>query len=293
MTLRVAVIGAGRMGQGLALALSRSGTEVALLGRTAKPVVSPLTVLVEDWSGACRAADLLLIAVPDAAIASIAGLLHAEASISERQAVLHLSGLLGREALAPLAATGAGLGSFHPLQTVADPRTAGERFRGAFAGIEGDERALAAGARLAELLGMTAVRIPEGAKTPYPAGATLVANYTVALVGMAVRLAEQAGVPPETAARLYLPLLQGTAENLDRLAPAAALTGAIRRGDAGTVAAHLSALTAGDRVLYAALGREALTLARKAGLAEGLAAELDRLLAGAATGQPPSRPSGS
>jgi predicted short-subunit dehydrogenase-like oxidoreductase (DUF2520 family) len=285
VTFRVAVIGAGQMGQGIALALSRSGTEVTLLGRESKPVAPPLALRVEDWAGACRAADLVLIATPDAAIATVAERLRAEGSISGRHAVLHLSGLLGRDALAALLATRAGLGSFHPLQTVADPATAGERFRGAFAGIEGDDMALAAGERLAGLLGMTPVRIPASAKAAYHAGATLVANYTVALVGMAVRLAEQAGVPPGTAARLYLPLLHGTADNLDRLAPSAALTGAIRRGDAGTVAAHLSALSPTDRVLYAALGREALALARRAGLAEGPAAEVERILEEAATGR--------
>ena len=64
--------------------------------------------------------------------------------------------------------------------------------------------------------------------------------------------------------------------NLDRMPAAAALTGAIRRGDAGTVAAHLAALAPRDRRVYAALGLEALTLARAAGLAEGPAAELER-----------------
>ena len=271
------------MGQGIALALSRSGAAVTLLGRTRKAVPAPLAVRVEDWAGACREAELVLVATPDAAIGLVAERLRGEGGIGSGQSVLHLSGLLGREALHALEPTGAALGSFHPLQTVADPQTAGERLRGAFAGIEGDERALAAGERLAGLLGMTPVRIPSRAKPAYHAGATLVANYTVALVAMAVRLAEQAGVPPETAARLYLPLLHGTADNLDRLPAAVALTGAIRRGDADTVAAHLAALAPRDRAVYAAIGLEALALARAAGLAEEPAAEVNRLLGGAAT----------
>lgn len=285
MTFRVAVIGAGRMGQGIALALSRSGTAVTLLGRTPKPVPAPLVVQERDWGVACRGADVVLVATPDAAIRLVAERLRAEDGVGPEQAVLHLSGLLGGDALGALEPTGAALGSFHPLQTVADPLTAGERLRGAFAGIEGDERALAAGTRLAALLGMTPVRIPAQAKPAYHAGATLVANYTVALMGMAVRLAEQAGVAPDTAARLYLPLLRGAADNLDRMPAAAALTGAIRRGDAGTVAAHLAALAPHDQVVYAALGLEALTLARAAGLAEGPAAEVRRLLEGVATGR--------
>jgi len=283
VTFRVAVIGAGRMGQGIALALSRSGAEVTLLARAPKSVPTPLAVRVEDWGGACRAAEVVLIATPDASIAAVAERLLAENCLDARHAVLHLSGLLSREALLPLAPTAAGLGSFHPLQTVADPETAHERLRGAFAGVEGDDRALAAGERLAARLGMTPVRIPASAKAAYHAGATIVANYTVALMGMAVRLAEEAGVPAEVAARIYLPLLHGAVGNLDRLAPAEALTGAIRRGDTGTVAAHLAALSAADRVLYAVVGLEALALSRRAGLAEQPAAALERLLTKAAT----------
>ncbi len=285
MTFHVAVIGAGRMGQGIALALSRSGADVSLLGRTVKAVPAPLAVRVEDWGEACRAADVILIATPDAAIPAVAERLLGERCLSPRSSVLHLSGLLDRGALAALAPTGAGLGSFHPLQTVADPETAGERFQGAYAGVEGDANALVAGEWLAERLGMTAVRLPAGAKAAYHAGATIVANYTVALMGMAVRLARSAGVPPELAGKIYLPLLHGAAVNLDRLAPQDALTGAIRRGDAGTVAAHLAALAPGDRRLYGAVGLEALALSRAAGLAEKSAAVLERLLTDAATGR--------
>ncbi len=280
MALRVAVVGAGRMGQGIALALSRSGGAVTLLGRTARPVAPPLTVQAGGWGPAAAGAGIVLLAVPDAAIPLVAARLLEEGGVKAGQAVLHLSGLLDHRALDVLAPTGAALGSFHPLQTVADPATAPERLRGAYAGVEGDERAVAAGEALASALGMVPVRIPSGAKAAYHAGATLVANYTVALTALATRLAADAGVPRGEAARIYLPLLRGAADNLQRLAPAEALTGAIRRGDAGTVAAHLAALDGNDRVLYALLGREALVLARQAGLESGAAAAIERLLDG-------------
>lgn len=278
MTFPVAVVGAGRMGQGIALALSRSGGRVALLGRAPKAVPAPLAIRVDGWPEAIAHAEAVLLAVPDQAIGEVAARLLAEGAIRPHHTVLHLSGLLDRRALAVLQPTGAALGSFHPLQTVADPVTAPERLRGAYAGIEGDARAVETGERLARLVGLIPVRLPAEAKPAYHAGATLVANYTVALVGMAMRLACRAGIAPEVAAKCYLPLLQGTADNLDRLPPALALTGAVRRGDASTVAAHLAALDPGEKVLYAALGREALVLAREAGLAAGAAAEVERVL---------------
>ncbi|HEX5003933.1 MAG TPA: Rossmann-like and DUF2520 domain-containing protein, partial [Gemmatimonadales bacterium] len=234
--------------------------------------------------GAAEASDLLLIATPDAAIPEVAAQLMAEGGVHDRHAVLHLSGLLDRGALAPLQPTGAGLGSFHPLQTVADPETAPSRFRGAYAGVEGDGSAVGAGEALARLLGMTPVPIAGRAKAAYHVGATLVANYSVVLMGMAMRLAEGAGVPADTAARMYLPLLHGASENLSALGPVRALTGAVRRGDTGTVAAHLAALSGADRAVYAVVGLEALVLARSAGLGPEAAEALERMLTEAARG---------
>jgi predicted short-subunit dehydrogenase-like oxidoreductase (DUF2520 family) len=191
--------------------------------------------------------------------------------------VLHLSGLLDRRALADLEPSGAGLGSFHPLQSIADPVAAPERLAGAYAGIEGDQRALAAGKEIASLLGMTAVPLSGEAKAAYHAGAVMAANYTVALAGVAERLARAAGVPADVAARLYLPLVRGAAANLAD-GPVAALTGPVRRGDARTVEAHLAVLSEEDRELYRRLGREALRLARLAGLDTAAAARVEAVL---------------
>jgi predicted short-subunit dehydrogenase-like oxidoreductase (DUF2520 family) len=274
---RVTILGAGRMGQGLALSLVRTGVAVSLVARRQHQVTSPLVLHAGSRASAVGGAEVVILAVPDDAITALAGELAGEGSVVPDAAVLHLSGLLDRGALAPLAATGAGLGSFHPLQAIADPADAPARFAGAYAGIEGDERALAGADRLARSLGMMPVRLSGAAKPAYHAGAVMAANYTVALAGVAERLALEAGVPSESAARIYLPLVRGAAANLER-GPAAALTGPIRRGDVRTVEAHLAALRGDDRELYRRLGQEALQLALAAGLDPSVAARLAGLL---------------
>jgi predicted short-subunit dehydrogenase-like oxidoreductase (DUF2520 family) len=261
----VAILGAGRMGQGLALALGDAGHRVALVSRSSHPVIPPLRLHGGRREQALQDAAVVVLAVPDTAITSLAAELAVEGGISPRHVVLHLSGLRDREALGPLAASGAALGSLHPLQTVSDPATAPARFAGAYAGVEGDDRALAAAEALARSLGMVPVRIPAGAKPAYHAGAAFAANYTTALVAVAERLALAAGITPEIARRLYLPLIRGAAANLES-GPAAALTGPVRRGDVETVVAHLAALGPEDRKLYLLLAREALRLSREAGL---------------------------
>lgn len=265
---RITIIGAGRMGQGLGLALKRRGYKVVLLNRTPRDVIPPLILHQGSLAEATAGAELVLIATPDDAIPEVAGQLASERAIARDQVVLHLSGLLDKKALLPLEQSGAACGSFHPVQSVAEPGTAAERLKGAYVGIEGDERALVAAERLANTLRMVPVRIPAEAKPAYHAGAAFVANYTVALVGVAERLARSAGVPPDVAGRLYLPLLAGAVANLTQLGPAAALTGAVRRGDVQTIQSHLDALEPQDRELYRMVGRAAILLAREAGLAE-------------------------
>jgi predicted short-subunit dehydrogenase-like oxidoreductase (DUF2520 family) len=269
----VVIVGAGRMGQGLALALGEAGRQVALVSRSSHAVIPPLQLHSGPREAALRDASVVVLAVPDGAITSLAAELAAEGGITPHHVVLHLSGLRDREALSPLAPSGAALGSLHPLQTVSDPATAAARF----AGVEGDDRALSAAEALARSLGMVPVRIPPGAKPAYHAGAAFAANYTTALVAVAERLALAAGITPDVARRLYLPLIRGAAANLEA-GPAAALTGPVRRGDVETVAAHLAALGPEDRKLYLLLGREALRLAREAGLPSEAAARMARVL---------------
>jgi predicted short-subunit dehydrogenase-like oxidoreductase (DUF2520 family) len=275
---RVTIIGAGRMGQGLGLALKRRGYKIALVARTPRDVTPPLMLHQGSRAEATAGAELVLIATPDDAIGAVAGELAAEGAIARDQVVLHLSGLLDRNALLPLEESGAACGSFHPLQSVAEAATAAERLKGAYVGIEGDDRALVAAERLANTLRMIPVRIPAAAKPAYHAGAAFVANYTVALVGVAERLARAAGVPADIAARIYLPLLGGAVANLNALGPAASLTGAVRRGDEQTIRAHLKALSAEDRTLYRTVSRAAITLAREAGLSESAAERVEEAL---------------
>ncbi len=267
------------MGQGIAIALGRAGWDVVLLARSPRPLPEPL-ILAEDWGAATRDRGVILVAVRDDAIPQAAGDLAARGELSARHVVLHLSGLLDRRALAPLDSTGAALGSFHPLQAVADAGSAAERLAGAYAALEGDERAVQEGERLAAALAMHPLRLSAEAKVLYHAGAVMAANYPLALAGAAERLARAAGVPPHTAARMYLPLLQGTAANAVALGPAAALTGPVRRGDLATIRHHLAALNPADRELYRVAGRAALALARDAGLDEAAARAVEDALSG-------------
>lgn len=269
------------MGAGLGLALAAGGYDVTLLVRTERPTPSGggrSAVGEGAWREPLRAANIVLVATPDGAIRAAAAVVSALDVVREGHVVLHLSGLLDRTELAPLEPAGAGLGSLHPLQAVADPATAPGRLHGCYAALEGDAAAVAAGERLARAVGMTPVAITAGTKPSYHAAAAMASNYVVALADIARRVAESGGVPPAMARDMYLPLMRGTVENIVERGAPAALTGAVRRGDAGTVAAHLAALSGADREIYVRLGLEALRLAESAGLGTEAAQRIDAVL---------------
>jgi predicted short-subunit dehydrogenase-like oxidoreductase (DUF2520 family) len=256
----VGIVGAGRAGVGLALALGGAGHDVRLHGRRGKQLPPPLRA---SWGGDppwLAAVDVVLLAVRDDAVADAALRLASLGAIEPRHVVLHLSGRLDETVLDPLRASGAALGALHPLQAIARPEAAPERLRGALAVLSGDDRAVRTASELARSVGLVPVTIPGAGKPRYHAAAAIASNYLVVLAAIAERLMVEAGLTPDAAHRGVQALMSGTLANVADEG-GAALTGPIARGDAATVRAHLAVLPPSLREAYRALGKVALEVA--------------------------------
>ncbi len=276
----VAVVGAGRVGLSFARALFDSGARVSVLVRSPRHLPRPLSDAVVDWHPALGAATIVLVAVPDAMIDGAAAMLARDGAIGPRHTVLHCSGLRDRAALAALDASGAALGSLHPVQSfVAEDGEPGI-LAGSAAAIEGDARALAAARRLAGHLRMApVVEIASERKPIHHAAAVFASSYVLVLAEVAQRLGAAAGAG-DAAAALYRPMMQQVmARVIAGSAPWEVLTGPVRRGQAAAVEQHLAALSGNDRTLYAALAAEALVIARRAGLDPAAARLIEAVLA--------------
>ena len=279
----VGIIGPGRAGVGLALALARAGYLVRLYGRRKRAIPDPLELTVGAADAApppawLAQAGVVILAVRDDAIRPLAQTL-ARGGVRPEHVVLHLSGAQGQEALAPLVPSRAALGSLHPLQTISDPERAPERLKGAWAAVEGMPRALDAAERIARALGMRPFRLTGKAKAIYHAGAVFASNYFVVVEAVAQRLLRHAGLSDAEAWQALRPLVEGTLENLLHQQPTDALTGPVVRGDDATIRRHLESLTKDDALLYRALGRAALELAEKRGMDGATAARVADALA--------------
>lgn len=278
-------VGPGRAGLSLGYALWQAGAVDSLTycGRRPDPPAHPLFIdgvaryvfgLERPESGT----SAIFLSVPDEVLPEISMALAAHGDAPGGCVAFHLSGALGTDALAPLMRRGYGIGTLHPLQTLADPVLGARQLQGIYFATSGDPDALNTARRIVHYLGGVSVSVPVAKRPLYHAAAVFASNYLAGLMNAAGRLMIQAGIPGDEALAAILPLARGGLENLERMGPARALTGPISRGDIETIRLHLRTLEPRERVLYAAMGMEVLHLAREGELSEEEAEEIRTIL---------------
>jgi predicted short-subunit dehydrogenase-like oxidoreductase (DUF2520 family) len=284
----VAIVGAGRLGSSLSVALHGAGftiTEIVArdsprsLGR-ARLLAAEVGARAVTARSAALDATVLWFCVPDAAIRNAATDLAGRLSIrrlarrgSAVRYAFHSSGALSSRELESLRKASISVASVHPLMTFvagARPSLTGVPFA-----IEGDEAAKRVARRIVRELGGESSSLPAARKAAYHAWATLTSPLLLAFLVTLEEAARAAGLRRQEARRKSLPIIQQTLANYSRLGPAQSFSGPLIRGDAKTVAKHLAVLKkhSGARAVYVALARAALR-----GLPVKNRKELQRLL---------------
>ncbi len=268
-----AIIGAGRLGRTLGRLLARRGLSPGgISSRTLRSARQAVAFIGGGTPGASNpraaaGASLVLITTPDRAIDPVARELAAGGGSWAGRVVAHTSGALSSAALEPLRRRGAPVASFHPLASIADPRAGLKSVQSAPFAIEGDPKAVRALRAIVIDLGGVPVTIPRQSKALYHLIACLLSNDLVALLSFGLDAARGLGLSKREAARLYLPLIRGTVDNVVRLGPVRALTGPVSRGDLTTLRLHgepLRALPADLRKLHRLLALRSAALALEA-----------------------------
>jgi predicted short-subunit dehydrogenase-like oxidoreductase (DUF2520 family) len=242
--LAVGAIGAGRVGAVLAAALARAGHRVVAVSAVsresrarAERLVPTAEVLPADQ--VAGVAELLLLAVPDDALAGLVAGLASSGSLRRGTMVAHTSGSHGIDVLEPLVGAGALPLALHPVMTFTGTEVDLQRLDGACFGVTTMEPLRPVAEALVIEMGGEPVWIEEALRPMYHAGLAFGANNLVTLVAEASDLLRRAGV--EHPQRMLGPLLGAALDNSLRSGDRA-LTGPVARGDAGTVAAHLQAI---------------------------------------------------
>jgi predicted short-subunit dehydrogenase-like oxidoreductase (DUF2520 family) len=233
-----------------------------------------------------RRAELVLLAVPDDALAGLISGLAAVGAWQPGQLVVHTSGRHGVAVLGPAAAAGAIGLAVHPAMTFTGTSLDLARLAGAVMAVTAPPAVLPIAQALVLEMGAEPVVVAEAAREAYHAALAHVANHLVTLVAQGLEVLGGAGV--DLPARVLAPLAGAALDNALRLGDAA-LTGPVARGDIETVTAHLRVLdgsgvtgaAAAYRVLAAATADRALAAGT---LAADVSARLRDLLTGPASG---------
>ena len=269
----VSVIGLGRLGTALAIALDSAGYEiVSLVGRRRPKLpkasrlleVSCLRLVTKELDKG-PVGDLIIVSVPDDQIPTVADSL-VEIKANGNPTVLHTSGALSSKVFASLAANSWHTGSLHPLASVSDAVSGVEALKRAYWCVEGDATAIRVAKRLVGDLGAHSFSLKSEDKPLYHAAAVMSSGNMTALFDVALEMLERCGVSRRTSQRMLLPLLESNTINLSRSGPEDALTGTFARGDLQTVKLHLAVLANKNldeaRNLYQILGEHALRMGR-------------------------------
>ena len=291
--LQWTIVGAGRAGLTLAVALAQRGVTVDLVTRRIDrqariqawlaPLELPIAVHVD-----IPMAERVVLAVPDGAIAQAASQL----PVVPGAVWLHLSGAQPWTLLQRADGASA-LGAMHPLAALPDPLALPASpdvvrpLAGATCAISGTPDAQTHAIALATLVGGIPVTVHEHARALYHAAAALAANDLVGLLAVASEAAVAAGLSPVEARLGLTHLMQTALDAVTRLPPdaplARGLTGAVSRGDAGTLARHLAALrplSPSAVAVHAELSRTLVGEVRAAGLlGDAVLARMDAVLA--------------
>jgi len=285
----ISIIGPGKVGTALGVLAARASLTVAAVAGGGPGRAAAAAEAIDFEVGVCSPVDaagaggLVLLTVPDDAIADLCAELARRQAFNPGTTVAHCSGALGSDVLAPARdQCGCLVGSMHPLQTFPTVEAAIEHLPGTWCFCEGDELAVAVLERLAAAIGARPARVDAGAKALYHAAAVTACNYLVALLDAAGTLAGSAGVAPDTWVVAAEAIVRATVENVCRLGPAGALTGPIARGDVSTVARHVEAMAGQPealRNLYRVAGMYTIELAlRKGSIAQPQAVALREAL---------------
>ncbi len=277
---KIGIIGAGKVGTALAIALHKNGFNVLIASRSKKSAEKAAKIACIEATSikeVVKRSDFIFLSVPDGEIVNVAKKI--APIVKKEQIVAHLSGALPSTIINFLKAK---VISIHPLKSFADPLESSNTMQDTVFTSEGDKEALKKAKEIVAIIGGKFITIKTENKPLYHIAAVLVSNYTVALFYIAKEIFSSIGFSNEDSTFALLKLLKGTTKNIETFGIPSALTGPIERGDISTIKLHLKAIEDNPRLtlIYKIMGSATIDIAEEKGLDKKKANEMRRLLNG-------------
>ncbi|CAM2737296.1 Uncharacterized conserved protein [Legionella steigerwaltii] len=264
------IIGAGRLGKNIALALSQTQliTSFAICNRSLESTQKVCQELgfgqPIDKIEHLPAAEVTWICCNDDAITDVVETLMRYDVLKPKSFVIHCSGVLNSDLLKPLKKQGCFVASFHPLKAFKTNYLDASAFQHVDCVLEGDAEVCDWLQQAFTQLGANLIAIEPAAKNAYHAAACMASNYLITLAACSEELFQHAGINPQQSRKMMVNLMQGNLNNLLQTEKIAeSLTGPLARGDVQTLALHLQAIENPEiRRLYQSAALSTLPLAR-------------------------------
>jgi len=285
----IALIGPGRVGSAVAKKLTAAGYQLtALVSRDRQRAIEACQFInctsdvATDQLTSVASAAIILLAVPDDQIQSVAQRVQSVCDPKKPPSLIHFSGLHPASIMqsSDLPAT---LLSLHPLLPFANREKGYNALNQCPCAIESNTpQGILLGEELATAMGGIPFTVAADKKSLYHAAACISSNYLVTLIAMARDLFIHCGIESEHATPLLLPLMRAAFTNIEEFGVEQGLTGPIVRGDSGTVTQHLQQLKKDVPELlesYRALGIQTVIIGEKSQrLSSNRAADIKEIL---------------
>lgn len=266
MRMKTGFIGAGKVGFSFGKYLTERGIGVSgylsqNLSSSAEAAKFTGTRAYDTLEELVRDSDILLLSVPDGAIASVWEEL--KLLPIQNKLIGHFSGSLSSAVFSEIGHARAYGYSIHPLIAVSDKYQSFRDLAAAPITLEGDSRYLDFLASRFRSFGNPVQTIAAEDKVRYHAACAMASNLYVGLVDLCERMLTDCGFSPESAHTALTPLIEGNVRHILEHGAAEALTGPCERGDLITVRRHLDCLSPEEQAVYRALSRQTLRVAKQ------------------------------
>ena len=257
--LRIALIGAGRVGIAVTELLRRAGHEITGVSsqhrESAIGAARRFDTTAFDHRAELPGVDVLLLGVPEGAIEPVVG--EIISSLEAGTVLVHFAGALGIGPLGEAGAAGAKVAALHPVQTFPDVERGIERLPGSAGGVTAEPAVQSWAADLiATDLGGVPVLVAEEARSIWHAAAVSTSNGIAALLALAEAILGAIGI--DDPHRVLGPLAAATVANAAERGAAESLTGPVVRGESEGIGRPLDALAGASPELvedYALIAR--------------------------------------
>lgn len=265
--MKAVIIGYGKLGTHLHYALKKAG-KVKTFSIVKTHKTKPSASVIKN-------ADIIFITTQDSKIKNVVKTLSQKKYDVGGKYIFHTSGSLTSDELLPMAAKGALIASFHPVQTFESPVKKDDgRFKEIYIAIEGNPEAVKKASTLAFSLRSNKLILSKEDKVYHHICCVIASNFVTTLISQIERIGNEMNIGQDfregrgrkngfnnpTFFNIYKPLASQTLDNIAKKGAVKALTGPFERNDLDTIIKHLETLGGELLPIYILMGIETVKL---------------------------------